>query len=568
MYILGIWDGHDAGAALIDDKNILFAANEERYTRRKLEIGFPKNAINAALSSTGVPIRDISDIAFTTTEFSKTIERLFPGIRENYYTFRRRKGRMPQFEHLRHKIKYTTTGIGIMPGSKSVNSAILKGYLKHMGFKDFKLHVVEHHNAHMATASMTSNMNKHIAITMDGVGDGHSGSISIVDNKDIEKKISIPARDSLGIFFEQATNIIGMRELEDEGKVMAMADYSYPFEIKDNKFIDFFVVEGTQIRARYNPRKQYDMLMRIAWSMPREQFAFMVQQLTEAALAKFVSNCIDRYGIPNVAFSGGIFSNIKANMKIRKLDGLKQWYVFPHMGDGGIALGAALYTRFINEGYYNYTLSAYLGDQYSNEYTEKILRSERSLSYELLDHKSAAKSISELLSKGNYLLLFNGRMEYGPRALGNRSIIAPSDSEYVKERLNIHIKRREWFQPFAPSILEEDMNKIIEYDGKGIDRFMTMAYDVKDAFKTKLKSVVHVDGTARTQIVGDENVMYKEILRAIKDDSGNGIALNTSFNIHGYPIVRSPEDALEMMKKSRTKYMFINGYMVINKRGM
>ena len=566
MYILGVWDGHDAGAALIDQHKIIFAANEERYTRRKLEVGFPRNAIQAALSFSGVNPTEITDVAFATTDISKTMERIFPRIKENYYSFRRRKSK-PAFEHLRHRLKYNITTTGNLPGTRTISSYMIRKQLHAVGIKKFKLHVIDHHNAHMASASMTSGMNKQMTITMDGLGDGYSASVNVITNGKIEERIRIGAKDSLGVFFEQATNIIGMRELEDEGKLMAMADYSYPFDMNENRFKDFFIVEGARIRSRYSPGRQYQLLRDAAWSMPREQFAFMVQQLTQAAITKFVGNCINRFNMQDISFAGGIFSNIKANMSIRMQEELKHWYVFPHMGDGGLALGSALYARFEKLGFAHYDMHAYLGDEYSEEYTDGILAKERAFKYEKMDNKSLAQQAAQLISQGHYVLWFNGRMEYGPRALGNRSILASAQSEYVKEQLNIHIKKREWFQPFAPSIIEDDINRIIKYDGKGMDKFMTMAYNTRDGVAQEMKSVVHIDGTARVQAVGEENSNYAQLLEQVKKACGIGIVLNTSFNIHGYPIVRSPEDAIKMMHESKTKYMFINGYFVTNRRG-
>ncbi len=152
--------------------------------------------------------------------------------------------------------------------------------------------------------------------------------------------------------------------------------------------------------------------------------------------------------------------------------------------------------------------------------------------------------------------------------LGCRSILAPSDSESVKEKLNIYVKKREWFQPFAPSLLEEEAERMLHYDHKGYDKFMTSAYYVKEDLREKEKSVIHIDGSARTHMVGSENKIYMELLRHLRHNSGYGIVLNTSFNIHGMPIVMTPEDAIATMKTTKTKYMFINGIFVTNRSGV
>ena len=570
MYVLGVWDGHDAGAALVEDGKVVFAANEERFTRRKLEIKFPVHSIAAALKHADLKPSDIEDISFTTTEFTKMLDRVFPVIKENYYQFRRRKMLKPRIWDIKHNhwLKYTMTGIGVIPGTKMVSRAQVSRELRRLGFSNFRLDVVEHHTAHAATAAFTSGMNKALVVTLDGLGDGLCGSISTLENGKLERRQAVRARDSIGIFYEQVTNILGMRELEDEGKIMAMACYSYPFPWEENKFRDFFKVEGTQITAKYGWIRQYGILSRISWQMPREQFAYMAQQLLEYTLGKWVSNAMDRYNMHDVVLAGGIFANVKANMVVRNLEQLRHWYVFPHMGDGGIALGSALYTNYTKTGKSDYDFSAYLGTGYSTEETEQLLKGDRSLVIQRETPMENAAHAAELIAKKNYLFWFQGRMEYGPRALGDRSILAPADDEDVKEKLNIHVKKREWFQPFCPSMLETEAANILDYDTKGADRFMTMAYRVKKERQNLTRAVMHIDGTARPQMVGDENKPYQELLRKMKKATGAGVVLNTSFNLHGFPIVMTPEDAVSVMKSTKTKYMFINGLFITNKAGV
>jgi carbamoyltransferase len=565
MHVLGIWDGHDSGAALVRDNEIIYAANEERFTKRKLEIDFPRHSISAALKHAGIKAHEVEHVAFTTTEFTKTLERIVPGMKENYYSFRRRKIPKPAFEHARHKLKYSITTVGPLPLCGAVSSSIIRSRLDKMGFKNYRLHVVDHHTAHAATAAFTSGQKRSLVLTLDGLGDGLSGSASVLSNGKLERVMAIGARDSIGIFYEQLTNILGMRELEDEGKIMAMADYSYPFTFDKNRFKDFFDLTGTRLRARYSPSKQYDMISKISWQMPREQTAYMAQQLVEGLMIKLSSNLIDRYNVGDLAVAGGIFSNVKANMLIRELDNVKSMHIFPHMGDGGIALGAALQTAHKLTGATDFHFSAYLGNDYSSEAIETVLKADRSLKYSVEGREEQCRHAAELMAEGNYLFWFQNRMEFGPRALGNRSILAPSDSDEVKEKLNLFVKQREWFQPFAPSMLEEDAHKLIEYDGKGFNRFMTSAYRLKPEHKAVEKSVSHVDGTVRAQMVGDENAVYRDLLKAVRKHRGYGIVLNTSFNIHGQPIVMSPEDAIDTMKRTKTKYMFMDGILVTNR---
>ncbi len=563
MRILGVWDGHDSGAALLEDNKILFASNEERYTKRKLELNFPYNSINAALSHAGLKPSDIDVIAFPTVEFTKTLSRVFPYQQEVYYKFRRRKMLKPRTEKLMHYLKYAMTGIGVLPSFATISKTVVSSHLRHLGFTDFELHTVDHHTSHAATAAFTSGFDKALVVTLDGVGDGLCGSISTLKKGRLERRSATSVRNSIGIFYEQVTNIAGMRELEDEGKIMAMACYSYPFPFEENRLKDFYRVEGTEIIAKYPPIRQYDMLHRLAWSIPREQFAYMAQQLLERVLVEFFTNAIDEHGIGDVTMAGGIFSNVKANLQVRNIPKLRRWFVFPHMGDGGTPMGAAMHVNYMLNGVSNYDFNnSYLGDEFGDDYVKEALRHEKGIRFEEDSDKSA--HAAELIADDNYVFWHQGRMEYGPRALGNRSILAKADSEKVKEKLNLYVKQREWFQPFCPSMLAEDARRLFD-DVKGEDRFMTMAYKVKEGRESVMRSVMHVDNTARPQMVRGENRNYRRLLERVKKNSGYGVVLNTSFNIHGMPIVMSPEDALLTMKKTRTRHMFLGGFYVQNR---
>lgn len=565
MYVLGIWDGHDSGAALVDDDKVIFAANEERYTKRKLEVKFPTNSIGHALEFAGLKPKDIEVVSFPTTEFTKTLSRIIPQQKESYYAFRRRKCPRPMFESAMHYTKYAMTSVNRAPFCDAISKALVRKELEHMGFRDFKLYSTEHHAAHAATAAFTSGMNDALVVTLDGLGDGLSGSINTFEKGELRRVHSISARNSLGIFFEQVTNLVGMRELEDEGKVMAMADYSFPFDFSKNKLRDFFRVEGNEIIAKYGPITQYRMLRNVAWQTPREQFSYMAQQLLERILEKFFANIIEDYGKSYVAMSGGLMSNVKANMRIRELSGLRKWYIFPHMGDGGIALGSAMHTNYALNNISKYRFNdAYLGDEYGDSAIVSSLKGVKGITYER-DPDPGAHA-AELIDKHEYVFWFNGRMEYGPRALGNRSIVAKADSDSVKDRLNLFVKQREWYQPFAPSMLAEDAGKLL-YSSKGASSFMTMAYSVREEAKDLMKSVMHVDMTARPQMLQKENPRYRRLMESVRKSIGAGVVLNTSFNIHGLPIVSDPHDALETMLNTKTRFMFIGNYFVENKRG-
>jgi carbamoyltransferase len=561
MYILGIWDGHDCGAAIVEGNEIKVAVNEERFTRRKLEVGFPENSIKCCLDFLGLKPTDISHIAITTTDFAKTLTRIFPRMKENYYLFRRRKMEKPRFEHFRRNIKYRTTELNEKPLCRRITKWYFKKNLKKMGFKDFKLYVVEHHLAHATTAAYCSGFKKTLTITIDGVGDGLSSTVNVYDDGEIERLAETLGKDSIGIFFEQVTNLLGFRELEDEGKVMALSDYAYQVPDEKNKLINLFKVNGLKIQSNQTTASRYKTLNNVLWNTPREEFSYMAQKTLEKNVVQLFQNAIDETGLSDVCWAGGVSSNIKANMKIRDLPKLKRWFIFPHMGDGGLAIGAALWINHELNGSNSCKLdNIYLGPEYSEDEIKKSLKDvKEKVKFEQRD--DIAKFFGDLIANKNFALWYQGRMEIGPRALGNRSILAPAFSMEIKDELNLQIKKRNYFQPFCPSLLKEEAEKFF-IDIKGYDKFMTMGYRTKPEVRERVKAVINVDGSARPQMLEDENQKYRILIEEVKKNTGDGIILNTSFNLHGEPIVCTPKDALETMFKTKTKYMAMGNFLI------
>ena len=559
MYILGIWDGHDAGACIVKDNKILVAINEERLTKRKLEACFPDKSILACLEYAKLKPKDISIVAASTTDFAKTLTRAIPSLKEKYYQFRRRKVGMPRFQDLRRNFKYKITELPPYGFTYKVTARILRKQLGNLGFKDYKLQIVDHHLSHAAAAAFTSPFSKALVITIDGIGDATSATINIFDSGKIKRISKISGKDSLGIFYEQVTNLLGMRELEDEGKVMALSNYAYEVPDDKNPMIDFFKVSGLNIKSRHSVSKRYSLLKKILWTTPLEQFAYMAQRVLEKNMYELFDNAIKETGIKDVCWAGGVASNIKANMKVAALT--NNWYIFPHMGDGGQAVGSALYANSLVTGITKYEFSnVYLGPDYSDQEILDELNKHNEIKYEY--RKDIAKAAADIITKKDeFVLWFQGRMEYGPRALGNRSIIASASSQATKDKLNISFKKRNWFQPFCPSLLEEDAGKIFE-DVSQPDRFMVMGYKVKPSMVGKVRAVINIDNTARPQMLGNENPRYRELLKQVKKNTGLGIILNTSFNLHGSPVVCSPKDAMDVLLNTKANYLAIGNYLV------
>jgi len=621
--VLGIWDGHDAGAALVAGGEILFAVNEERLTRRKLEVGFPRLSIRSCLEHAGLVPAEIRTVAASTTDPAKTLTRLFPGLKEEYYLIRRRKMAPRRADPFKKAFKYRFTELAPNALSRMLSRVYMERQLKALGFADCRLELVDHHAAHAAAAAMCSGFPEALVLTLDGVGDGLSGSIWTWKGGDLSLLAALPARTSLGIFFEHVTNLMNMRELEDEGKVMALANFAYPIPNAENPMMELIGAKGLDIVSPYSASEMFRELKSILWRYPSEQFAYMAQRVLEKSAFALAEEALKRTGLKRMAVAGGVFSNIKMNMRLVNLPGLERLFVFPHMGDGGLAIGAAL---AVNRRLHGATAcrlpDLYLGPGYS---TGEILRSigtgpvssgkaeataspqwegeagtplspptspvmteegEKRAGTQLPSGRygenaeptpqagefrmsrigDPAAEAARLILAGEIILWFQGRMEIGPRSLGHRSILARPDDRAIKDRLNLLLKKRVWYQPFCPSMLIEDAPALLETGKQEIrdNRFMTMGFRVRPERLALMEGVINVDGTCRPQFVGDEAPRYRALLQRLKETLGFGVVLNTSFNLHGEPMVCAPGEAVEMLRRTGIRYLFMEDLLIEN----
>lgn len=559
-YILGIWDGHDSGAALVCGNNVLYAVNEERLSRRKLEVHFPYRSIQACLSAADVSPHDIKTVAVSTFDPAKTLARLFPSTKEEYYQIRRRKKYPGIMTGLKKRLKYVITEYRGNIITKQISTLSIRSHLQKLDISPSTIELVDHHRCHAATAAFFCGRSPCLVITLDGIGDGLSGTISTFKNGMLSPLAEISGKHSLGIFFEHVTNLLNMRELEDEGKVMALANYAYPVPDNENPLLDFISIDGLTVRCRFNTLGMYDALKKVLWRHPSEQFAYMAQRTLEIKISELVSNAVRKAGCGDIALAGGIFSNIKVNMRIRLLPNVTSCFVFPHMGDGGLALGAAAWINYVRNGISAYPLrNVYWGLEYSRREIEEAARSS-GYRYRFCD--DPAQEAANLITQGNIVFWFQGRMEYGPRALGNRSILALPGSRKIKDDLNLRLKMRVWYQPFCPSLLEDEARRLLNDADDEPNRFMTMGYMIREEYRKDLEGVIGLDGSCRPQMVGDEAPLFKQLLIAVRNQTGFGVLLNTSFNVHGEPLVCSPADALRTMHATGNQFLFLDNLLI------
>ncbi len=558
--ILGIWDGHDSGVAVVKGNEILFAINEERLSRRKSDIAFPTMSIKKALEYLELDPGNIRTIAYSTNDLAKTVTRLVPGLKEKYYNLRRRKSVKPHFVDSKKRLKYFLTLFSSNAVLELLNKKYMTYKLRNLGFKDFNLLSFDHHYCHAVSAAFLSGFDNALIATFDGIGDGLSATMSLYDGNSLKRINEYNGRNSFGFFFEHITNLLNMRELEDEGKVMALADFAYKVGDDKNPFMQLVKCNNEKVYFKYGVWKTFRKIRNILWNYPPEQVAYMGQRTLEKRIMQLLSYLMKKYNCNNIGLSGGVVSNIKLNMKVRELPGVKRIFVFPHMGDGGLALGAAIAANNKISGIKNYNFkNMFLGPGYTDTKIENILES-TDLKYQIIT--DIGKKAATLISNGEILLWYQERMELGPRALGGRSILALPNSESIKDQLNLLLKKRVWYQPFCPSMLKSDAKKyLIGFEDDNPN--MTMAYKISEANSNEFRAVINIDKSCRPQIVPDDfDHPFRNLLLEIKKRTGFGVVLNTSFNIHGEPIVEKPEDALKVMKEHDFRYLVINNYLI------
>ncbi|ASJ10769.1 carbamoyl transferase [Thermococcus sp. P6] len=536
--ILGIHDGHDAGAVLIDGERI-FAVNEERLNRVKKYRGFPELSLRRVMEMAGADPEEVEAIAVA-------------GI------FRRRK-RLLELERNLRKV---------------------------FG-PDFKRKVlfVEHHLAHSSSAYYTSGWRDALALSVDAAGDGLSSSVYIARAGEMIRIAQSTYVDSAGDFYASITELLGFRPMRHEGKVMSLAAYGRPtydlssiIELNGLSFDNHLGLIGREATEKLAELLAYPLerAEEIALQMKRGNLNGELQRKAieiAASAQKHLERLMEELGLRlkgkglPVAYAGGVAQNVKANAVLRGILGDDNLWVFPAMDDGGLAFGAAVFIKAQMERLDGVWRArklehVYLGPAYGREEVEELLRKE-GVEFEETDDVPGA--VGDALTEGRLVGFFNGRMEFGPRALGNRSILADPGDEGVKERLNVALER-DVFQPFAPSMLFERAGEYLE-DLKGEPNgFMTMSYTASGEFRELAPAVVHVDGTTRPQALRREtNPLYYEVIKAFERRTGLGALLNTSFNMHGEPIVCSPLDALRTFRRANLDLLVMEGFLIENR---
>ncbi|GMR21468.1 MAG: carbamoyltransferase [Gammaproteobacteria bacterium] len=592
MWVLGISAFyHDSAAALIHDGDIIAAVQEERFNRKKHYSGFPRSAIKYCLSQAGISLKDVQYIVFYDKPFLK-----FERLLETYLAFvpigfRSFVNAMPVW--LKEKLYQKNLLVRAFAEIES----------------DFdvrnRLRFTEHHLSHAASAFFPSPFNEAVILTMDGVGEWATTTVMTGHGNKITAKKEIHFPHSLGLLYSAFTYYTGFKVNSGEYKLMGLAPYGKPIyadlirkhliDIRDDgsfrlnmKYFSY-CTSLTMTNHRFHklfgrpPRKTEDKITQLDMDL-----ASSVQEITEEVVIRIARNIRNDYGIANLCLAGGVALNCVANGKLLKEQLFDDIWIQPAAGDAGGALGAALamYYQACDgerkvDSNHDHMSGSYLGPAFSNAEISRQL-DKAGARYHLLADEELYAHASQALADNEVVGWFQGRMEYGPRALGCRSILANPASTETQKTVNLKIKYRESFRPFAPSVLEEDVQEYFEM--KGDSPYMLVVAPVNPArriqptkdesFRTGMEllnvtrsdipAVTHVDYSARIQTVSSQtNPRYHRLISEFKNRTGFGLVVNTSFNVRGEPIVCTPDDAFACFMGTEMDRLYIGDYELI-----
>jgi carbamoyltransferase len=592
MNILGIsCYFHDAAAALLKDGVLVAAAEEERFSRVKHDFEFPEKAIEFCLETGGIEAADVDYVMFFEKPFVK-FERLLLCTMQTF----------PRSMKLFREAMVTWLGD--------------KLWVKHLllvklGIPSEKILFSEHHLSHAASAFFCSPYEEAAVLTVDGVGEWTTAALGVGKGTDLKliKEIRFP--HSLGLLYSAFTAFLGFEVNEGEYKVMGMAPFGRPLYVdKVYELIRVdddggFELDMDYFSFHYSSEKTFNKKFEKLFGTPRDpkahfftpasgypsyfgekpanfdevgkqnqyyaDIAASIQVVVEEIMVKMANYAYRETGLKNLCMAGGVALNSVANRKILAQTPFEEIYIQPAAGDGGAAIGAALYgyhtllgqpRKFVME-------HAYWGQEHSAADTEEFLK-ENNIPYERIeDDEKLIERVASLLAEGKVVGWHQGRFEWGPRALGNRSILANPGRHDMKDIVNVKIKFREPFRPFAPSVLEERASEYfdLEHPEKHYPaRFMLYVTNVYEDKRDKLPAITHVDGTGRLQTVKKElNPKYYRLIEVVGDATGTPVVLNTSFNLKGEPIVNTPAEAYSSFSKSGMDALVLGNYLVEKK---
>ncbi len=572
MYILGINAYHaGASACLIKDGELIAAVEEERFRRLKYWAGFPSQAIQCCLEKAGITAHDLDHIGISRDPSANLYKKVLYALRRrpSLHLIKDRLGNMAAVRDVRNAFC----------GSLNLDPASLRA----------EFHNVEHHRAHMASAFFVSPFKEAALLSVDGMGDFVSTMTGRGSGTRMEVLDTVNYPHSLGIFFTAVTQWLGFPKFGDEGKVQGLAPYGQPTYFDElskivrlrphGRFeldLDYFVhwAEGVDMTwdegsptlgtiysqkfiDRFGPPRQPPAEITPTYA----NMAASLQAVLEEAEFHIVRNLHRVTGLDALCMAGGVALNSSFNGKVITQTPFKEIFIQPAASDAGTALGVAyyIYHQILGKPRCFVMNHAYTGPCFTNGGVESVIR-QADVSYETYELEDMARAAARLIADGKVVGWFQGGMEWGPRALGNRSILADPRRPEMKDILNARIKHREKFRPFAPSVLSESVGDY--FDQTYPEPFMVKVYSVLDHKRKEIPAVTHVDGTGRLQTVEREaNPLYWQLIREFGNLTGVPVVLNTSFN-ENEPIVCQPSEALDCFLRTKMDALVIGNYLI------
>lgn len=602
MNVLGISPlDKDATVTLMVDGRVTHAVAEERLSRQKMHDGFPNQALQMVLDLARITPDEVDHVMYAFYNHETETRLMHKNVSADYL-FNRSPHRVPTSALLRTAMRNRRRRDITIPGLADADERMEKPWLKRLcyrlavgdgilgaainarqfrrwlaaasedhrrfqeellaGLRRFglekKLERVEHHESHVANAFYCSGFERALVVTVDAYGSGLSGSVSVADEDGIRRIDRIETPYSLGVFYESVTSALGYRPDRHAGKIVGLAAYGDP-EILGDVLRNLFDWDGGTFRLR----RSSDLYLsrHLAAHFSKIDVAAAYQTVLEEVVTRHVQHHVESTGLDTVVMSGGVAANVKLNQRIHEIPGVKNIYIHPGMGDGGCGTGAAALKSMALGVRPEKLETCYLGPEYSEAEIEAAL-DDAGLDYER--HDQIEPEIARLIAGDQVVARFNGRMEYGPRALGNRSILYPAKDPAVNQWLNERLGRTE-FMPFAPATIYEDRDQCyLHTEGAEFTAlFMTITFDCTPWMRETCPAAVHVDGTARPQLVTEQsNPSFYRILQEYKALTGIPSIINTSFNMHEEPIVCTPQDAIRAFLKGRLDYLAIGNFLV------
>ena len=565
MLILGLHTGHNATAALYEDYKIIAAVHLERLTRRKIDGGrVPNESINECLHIAGARRSDIDVVVLGRGKFPSHLYthtgkcKRFVDQKMHPLLFGREKRRwMPQELYRAGHID----SLAIFDTCQ---------FRKEFGLSPkTELQFYNHHFAHALPTLFHTDWNEALLYTSDGGGDSVQYSHRIFQNESIEtiyggdeSLLQRPRVDSLGLAYGYATKALGYKINQHEGKLTGLAAWGGANAEKIYNLLasHFTVNEEGEVASDFKSRRDMrKYLFQVADGEAKEDVASAVQKLLELNTLSSIKKLLSRYPVRQLGLAGGVFGNVRLNQRIAEECDVDELFIYPAMDDGGLAAGGVLHYLFQRDGINHWLKqrehieTLYLGRSYDKSADLEFHRDDRLIRISEQPVEMAAK----LIEQGSAVAVYSNRMEYGPRALGARSILASAVDSSINDILNRRLSRTE-FMPFAPVVSEYDATEVFELSGVNMyaTRFMTITCTVRSDWRERIPAVVHVDNSARPQIIRrDWNPLYFDILDCYKRNTGIPVLINTSFNIHEEPIINSPAECADALADDRVDYV-------------